>query len=279
MSIYAFYGDHSQLSNERLMFEQLLTQLKLYWQYSDEWIYLCYNSMWNGQEVDVIAFTRHAILVIDLKNYSGVLDGSENGEWTIDHTVRVKGGSQINPFVQIRKNKFAVLEWFKSHGLFSNQNLGFISGCIIFNELQDKKLDLSSQVRKWFTVTDIPHAADHLSQIRSPGIELEQDDILYLIQQRKLKPYQWDQTQSPREIRYLLENQLSINDDVRPAHMPGRKLKYSLNELIDAELPSTRYLYLAFISTLLFALCVAFYLAMNMYASGRGGFYLHDLLF
>ncbi|WP_228262368.1 MULTISPECIES: nuclease-related domain-containing protein [Acinetobacter] len=84
MTIHAYYGDISHLKNEQKMFDDLLTQLKLHWGNSEDWIYLFYNTMWSGQEIDVIAFTKEAIVVIDLKNYSGNLVGSENGEWLIN---------------------------------------------------------------------------------------------------------------------------------------------------------------------------------------------------
>lgn len=109
MTIHAYYGDVSHLKNEQKMFEDLLTQLKLHQGNSEDWIYLFYNTMWSGQEIDVIAFTKEAIVVIDLKNYSSNLVGSENGEWQINGELEVQGGSQINPFVQIRKNRFAFL--------------------------------------------------------------------------------------------------------------------------------------------------------------------------
>lgn len=238
MTIHAYFGDNSQLNKEKLMFEDLLTQLKLNWQYSEDWVYLFYNTMWSGQEIDVIAFTQNSIVVIDLKNYSGDLSGSENGEWLIDQNVQVLGGSQINPFVQVRKNKFAVLNWFQLNGLFSNQNLGFISGCIIFNELSSKNMELSVGVKKWFFVTDIAHSVDTLSNIRSNGIDLSKDDVVYLVDRLKLREYIWDKNKTPRDIRYTLLEDTNVVQDNSFNHIPAVELKYSLEKSLIKNLKS-----------------------------------------
>lgn len=280
MTIHAYYGDYSQHKNEQIMFNDLLCQLKLNWQYSDDWIYVFYNTMWSGQEVDAIAFTRHAIIVIDLKNYSGSLTGAENGEWLIDASTPVLGGSQINPFVQIRKNKFAVLEWFKAQGIFTSQNLGFISGCIIFNELHSRNIELSNNVKKWFYVTDIPHAADALMNISSSGISLAEDDIEYLIGRLKLKRHDWDQTQTPRDIRYPLADE-AVASSLSAANQsrPSIALKHSLSRQAERELPSFSSAYLAFFATVGIALFIAFNIASGMQGSGQGPFYILKLFF
>lgn len=278
MTIHAYYGDISHLKNEQRMFEDLLTQLKLHWEYSEDWIYLFYNTMWSGQEIDVIAFTKEAIIVIDLKNYSGELHGTENGEWSINNLIQVKGGSQINPFVQIRKNKFAVLNWFKSSGLFSNQNLGFISGCIIFNELSSKQLDLSQVAKKWFFVTDIPNSTDTLSKIQSNGISISDTDIQYLINIMKLKEYSWNKNNQPRDINFVISND-NIASLKISQNEPSLLLKYSLNNKLGKQFSEGRIIYILFTTTVVVSLIIAFTIASNMANSGLGGRYILKVMF
>lgn len=273
MTIHAYYGDYSHLKNEQNMFEDLLTQLKLHWEYSEEWIYLFYNTMWNGQEIDVIAFTQDAIIVIDLKKYSGELFGTENGEWLINNEVPVKGGSQINPFVQIRKNKFAVINSFQSSGLFSNQNLGFISGCIIFDELSNKNLELSQVVQKWFYVTDIPNSVDTLSKIKSNGINISSDDITYLISKMKLKEYSWNKDNKPRDIRFIISNDnQNHTTTVISHHQPSLPLKNTLNKVVGKTFHQGKFEYILFILTILISLSVSFMFASKIKNNGLSNF-------
>ena len=64
-------------------------------------------------QIDALLITTHAICIIDFKNYSGKVnlpdpDNFEQGIWTNEKGDRVKGGSSINPFVQlaIQKKRF-----------------------------------------------------------------------------------------------------------------------------------------------------------------------------
>ena len=276
MTIHAYYGDVSHLKNEQKMFEDLLTQLKLHWGNSEDWIYLFYNTMWSGQEIDVIAFTKEAIVVIDLKNYSGNLVGSENGEWQINGELEVQGGSQINPFVQIRKNRFAVLEWFKSAELFTDQNLGFISGCIILNELSSTQMDLSHSVRKWFYVTDIANSVDTLSRLHTKGISLASDDIVYLVNKLKLKEYSWDQGVAPRE-RNLIQSDDRDTPSDNSRDQSSAPIKYTLHDQMEKKFKGVLAPYLFFYGTVIICLAIAFHIANGMKGEGVG--YLFSLIF
>ena len=64
-------------------------------------------------QIDALLITTYAICIIDFKNYSGKInlpdnDNFEQGIWTNEKGDRVKGGSSINPFVQlaIQKKRF-----------------------------------------------------------------------------------------------------------------------------------------------------------------------------
>lgn len=72
------------------MFEDLLTQLKLHWGNSEDWIYLFYNTMWSGQEIDVIAFTKEAIVVIDLKTIQAIWLGRKMGNGRLMVSLRFR---------------------------------------------------------------------------------------------------------------------------------------------------------------------------------------------
>ncbi len=64
-------------------------------------------------QIDALLITTNAICIIDFKNYSGKINlpdhnNFEQGIWTNEKGDRVKGGSSINPFVQlaIQKKRF-----------------------------------------------------------------------------------------------------------------------------------------------------------------------------
>lgn len=222
MSINCFFGDYTSHANEQRMLDQLLSQLHAYWGQQHSWIYLIYNAMWNGQEIDLVCITEHAIIVIDLKNYSGALTGQENGEWLMDvqstdsainqtpvsavqhadthitaiqnpatSSIVVKGGGQINPFVQIRKNRYAVMDWLNQNKRLSQENIGHMAGLIVFSEIRALQLQLSYSVKQWFHVTDLAHISHSLANIRSDEIHITEAEAQDIVQQLNLKPYTW----------------------------------------------------------------------------------------
>ena len=61
-------------------------------------------------QIDALLITTYAICIIDFKNYSGEVslpdrENFEQGRWTNEKGDRIKGGSSINPFVQLARQK------------------------------------------------------------------------------------------------------------------------------------------------------------------------------
>lgn len=64
-------------------------------------------------QIDALLITKHAICIIDFKNYSERINLPEirdfkQGIWTIDNGTIIKGGSSVNPYVQlsVQNNRF-----------------------------------------------------------------------------------------------------------------------------------------------------------------------------
>lgn len=206
MTIHCYFGDYTSHKNEKKMLDQFLSQLQpVYGGTQDPWIYVIYNAMWNGHEVDVVCITQNSVIVTDLKNYSGMLSGQENGEWLIDtldgQTIPVKGGGQINPFVQIRKNRYAIMEWLKEANLLQKDNMSHMAGLIVLTELSDLKTKFSHSVNRWFHVSDIPHIASTIGSIHSNEINIHESEASDVIQTLNLQVYDWSPAE-PQVPRY-----------------------------------------------------------------------------
>lgn len=198
MTIKCFFGDYTSHANEKKMLEQFLTQLQPIYGNSNEWVYVIYNAMWNGQEIDLVCITQNGFIVADLKNYSGSLTGQENGEWKItnysNELLTVKGGGQINPFVQVRKNRYAIMDWLKNNNLLLSDNIGHMAAMIIFTEISDLRMNLSHSVNQWFHVSDLPHIGPKIESIRSSEINITETEADEIIQVLNLQPYEWTPT-------------------------------------------------------------------------------------
>lgn len=196
MPIKCLFGDYTSHDNEKKMLDKFLSQLvPVYGGDRDPWVYVIYNAMWSGQEIDLVCITQNSIVVTDLKNYSGSLIGQENGEWVMNNLngeeITVKGGGQINPFVQVRKNRYAVMEWLKTENLLMNDNIGHMAGLILFTEIKEAQIKLSHGVSQWFHVSDIPHINQHLPVYGSKEINIAESEVQDIVKALHLQEYAW----------------------------------------------------------------------------------------
>ena len=71
-------------------------------------------------QIDALLITERVVCIIDFKNYSGLINlpGSNNfefGIWTTNNGEQVKGGSSINPFIQLNNQKRRFSEVYEKY--------------------------------------------------------------------------------------------------------------------------------------------------------------------
>ena len=193
--IYCFYGNQAEHAHEERMLHNFLSQLQLDWNTPEQWIYIVYNAMWNGQDIDFVCFSPFSIVVGDFKSYSGKLAAGENGPWKLltqnNDMIEVKGGNQFNPYRQLRNNKFSLLNFLSKESAFSRCELGHIGAVTVFTALTDVDDLLSDKTRKWMGITDIAHCSAYFAAKKSAGIRLEQQWVDELMGKMNLLPYEW----------------------------------------------------------------------------------------
>ncbi len=189
MSFYAYRATAFSYTHENKAFDRLYDLLKNKWAESDEPLHLLGNFYVDGCEIDALIIKRNAIIVIDFKDYGGVLSFSENGRWRIDgHEVR--GGNKTNPFQQIRDNKYSLLNYLRSCDFRSEPNLGHIAGLCLFHQpIQFDVNQLPHNISRWFHIVEMEKAIRMLDAIVSPAISLPEADIHMLIELLDVPPY------------------------------------------------------------------------------------------
>jgi len=175
----AYRGSAFNHSHENQAFNQLYDLLKAEWDERDDSLYLFGNFFVAGKEFDALILKNNAIIVLDFKNFGGVLTFSENGPWKCDD-VLVKGGNSRNPYQQIRNNKFALLDYVKSGHvkLYSAPNLGHIAGLVLFHQSIDfDDSQIPAQINSWFHICDLNHAIRNIDGIASTSIDLSTREL------------------------------------------------------------------------------------------------------
>lgn len=191
MAFKAFRGSVFNHSHENKAFNELHDCLQKHWSKQDEPLYLFGNFFVGGKELDALVVKRNAIIVIDFKNFGGSVQFSENNRWTCDG-VPVKGGNSVNPYQQLRTNKFALLEYIQSDRLplRSQPNLGHIAALTLFQQpIQFDELQVPAKIRSWFHIGDMQHAVRAIDSIASASIDLPNADIESLLSAFDVPPY------------------------------------------------------------------------------------------
>lgn len=179
MGFKAFRGSAFNHSHENQVFNALHDMLSAEWEDRDEQLFLFGNFFVAGKEFDALIVKNNAIIVIDFKNFGGKLTFSENGSWYCDDVV-VKGGNSRNPFLQIRSNKFALLDYVKSGhvNLFSKPNLGHIAGLVMFHQpIEIDETQIPQQIKSWFHICDLTKAIRAIDGIASADIDLSLHEL------------------------------------------------------------------------------------------------------
>ncbi|MBM7070662.1 NERD domain-containing protein [Shewanella sp. 202IG2-18] len=202
MGFKAFLGSTFNHSHENQAFNALHDTLRNDWQDKDEQLYLFGNFFVAGKEFDALIIKHNAIIVIDFKNFGGTLSFSENGHWQCGDVI-VKGGNSRNPFLQIRNNKFALLDYVKSGyvNLLSKPNLGHIAGLTLFHQDIDfDEQQLPQQIRSWFHICDMQRALRTINGIASAAIDLSAKEMELLVEAFGTQEYFPDGRPSTKEL-------------------------------------------------------------------------------
>lgn len=191
MVIRAYRTQAYSTTHENRIFDALLNQLEEVWGESEETVILLGNFYCQGAEVDAAVLKKNSITIIDFKDYGGAIRFSENGRWLADE-IEVKGGSRPNPFIQVRENKFALLNVLKqiSFPLDNKPNLGHISGLVLFHKpITFNEHNLPPDINRWFHVVDFDHIVERLSQIASREINLSNQDLGCIVNALSIPEY------------------------------------------------------------------------------------------
>lgn len=191
MVIQAYRTQLYTTTHENRIFDALLNKLEEVWGSSEEIVLLLGNFQCQGYEIDAAVLKKHSITVIDFKDYGGIINFSENGKWFADGT-QIKGGNKLNPFIQIKNNKFALLKALEKISFPSgNQpNLGHISGLALFHKpIKFDERQLPPNIERWFHVVDFGRAVERLSQITSREISFSNQDLVHLSSSLSIPEY------------------------------------------------------------------------------------------
>lgn len=150
------------------------------------------NVSCNGNQIDAIFISRGKFIIIDFKDYGGILTFSQNDFWKISNgltnlIVRGGGGNR-NPFNQVKDYKFSVLNYLNNYTAnfldanHDNFNLGHISALVLFQQpIEFDRTTLPENIRRWFYVTDNVNYTNAINDITSRELNLSDNEIIKIL--------------------------------------------------------------------------------------------------
>lgn len=188
MTFKAWLTTPFEHTHENIAFNQLHDTLRHHWLQREDALHLLGNVYVDGYEIDAIIIKRNALIIIDFKDYGGEVNFSENGRWLID-SITVRGGNQSNPYLQIRKNKYQLLNYLNQRVSFEHShNLGHIAGlCLFQKKIKFDANQLPPGIKRWFHITDFSDVYRFSNAIVSSEINFSDDEIKSILTALDLK--------------------------------------------------------------------------------------------
>ena len=181
MGLKIYRGEAFEHTHENRFFDYLCDALTVHCDdLSHNW-HLLGNVHVGSRELDALLIKNNAVIALDFKDYGGKLEFSEAGPWKIKtfegQGIQVKGGASVNPFVQLKKNKRALTEFFQRQFPDLDCNWGHIAAAVVFQ--QSVEIDygtIPGHLNRWFHITDQVKFVRDLENIVSREILFDYDD-------------------------------------------------------------------------------------------------------
>ena len=150
-------------------------------------------------QLDILLYGPEFCIIFDLKDYEGIIELPDDNEfesavWKIKgKDVVVKGGSFINPYVQLKNQRNEVLkiiknEVKKSSTMFRDVNYSHLQSAVLFQNNIKLSQDISGVFNRNFFITDLEHLPQNLLDIKS-GFKFRLDWATLLKGKFKADPY------------------------------------------------------------------------------------------
>jgi len=189
---------------------------------------------------DILLFTANSIVVIDLKNYGGQINlpperRFQSSIWTMD-SLRIKGGSYINPFAQLSNHRRKIINILKSvptsetqfhQGLKPNH----ISTMVYFHKPISINGKIPGNFEKSFFIADQAVFLNLINDIVSTTLKLTPFHFDKFKTLFEASPYNIDQVIEEKEETIIETNQL-LWDGQNDAHHAFDKFLQSEDRIL-----------------------------------------------
>lgn len=166
------YNDGFEHDHETDGFNELARALGASLEHQKSQAWLWGNINFRGAEVDALFIKEpNTFVLLELKDYEGILTSSgPNNPWLLNESVTVRGGTFINPFIQVKTNRRILNSCLRDTPLKDK-----INGSVLFTR-PVQGIAPNRFFPSWFSIHDVNDSQDLISNI-SPGLDINNDFV------------------------------------------------------------------------------------------------------
>jgi hypothetical protein len=192
MPIHVWIGEECEHTQEAEAISAFIAQMKDAFDADERDYHILVNFEINGSPVDAGVIKPDSLILIELKQAGGRVEGGENGPWYVTGDtgrVELRGGSHGNPYRQIKSYRFALIELLNARAKNFLANRAempafhkTITGVVVFSPQMDPATNIAvSPKHVWFKTCGLPQLTEKMAHITSPGFHLTSDEMNTLI--------------------------------------------------------------------------------------------------
>ena len=242
-----FYGN-KKLNFKKHEIEQFMELLKLLrdeFEESNEHIFLFVDYRIGGKQFDVFLIKEDAIIIIEMKSYSGKILGNENGEWTVvtaDGEVTIETENE-NPYTQVSNQRWVLIDKLKQilpdiNSRFSH-TIKNISAWLYFKEGSYYIFghgQIDNDRDRWFDVVTPSNVIEKINNENSSGeFSFYPEEMEELVKPGRLNGYEKTdellKLVKPENISK--QKQLAKSEDIKKIEKVIKELKKSSVQPLD----------------------------------------------
>lgn len=194
MTLHSYLVAEFAKEHERRMYHEIRKMLRRHFKDEDDAILI--GNIYLLNDFDALLIKKDAIIIIEMKDYGGIIEGDHNGPWrstdpktNVCTKIAPYTGSTNNPYAQVKKYKFNLLgklrekiplvfNEMKSKEIIEN-NLIQISGIVVFGQKIQTRIELDAVTKKWLRITDLDNFIATVSTITT-DLEMTQEEMFKL---------------------------------------------------------------------------------------------------
>lgn len=171
MSLITYECQKAEHGHEIRQFNEAAQSLYDYFDGRDENAVFIGNVNIGDANLDGLIVKNDAIIIVEFKDYSGVLEARQNGNWTCNGKPIKGGNGGKTVFEQLKKNRGILRKVIGEQSYFTEAQRHDIKGLVVLTKLEGYSDDFDRSNKAWVFVSDVANMGNIMHDIESANFK------------------------------------------------------------------------------------------------------------